>query len=79
MLLGEGIAWLFDFLGADAVAGGALVPVLRQWRPKERGAFYFVYVGRKYGVPKVAAFIGTALELVAGPNPTSRIRGVARG
>lgn len=79
LLLGEGIAWLPDFLAADAAAGGALVPVLPQWRPKERAAFYFVYVGRKYGLPKVAAFIETALELVAGPNPTSRIRGVARG
>lgn len=65
LLLGEGIAWLPDFLAADAVAAGALVPALPQWRPKERGAFHFVYVGRKYGLPKVAAFIATALELVA--------------
>jgi DNA-binding transcriptional LysR family regulator len=67
LLLGEGIAWMPDFLAADAVEAGTLVPVLPQWRPKERGAFYFVYVGRKYGLPKVAAFIETALELVAYP------------
>jgi DNA-binding transcriptional LysR family regulator len=67
LLLGEGIAWMPDFLAADAVEAGTLVPVLPQWRPKERGAFYFVYVGRQYGLPKVAAFIETALELVAYP------------
>lgn len=64
LLLGEGIAWMPDFLAADAVEAGTLVPALPQWRPKERGAFYFVYVGRKYGLPKVEAFIETALELV---------------
>lgn len=63
LLLGEGIAWLPDFLAADAAQAGTLMPVLSQWRPKERGAFYFVYVGRKYGLPKVQAFIQTALEL----------------
>ena len=28
-------------------------------------AFYFVYLGHKYGLPKVQAFIRMALELVA--------------
>lgn len=68
LLSGEGIAWLPDFLVDEAARAGALVPVLPQWRPKERGAFYFVYVGRKYGLPKVKAFIQTALELT----PASR-------
>lgn len=63
LLLGEGIAWLPDFLAEESAAAGALVPVLPQWQPKERGAFYFLYVGRKYGLPKVQAFIQTALEL----------------
>jgi len=63
LLLGEGIAWLPHFLAEEAAAAGTLVPVLPQWRPKERGAFYFVYVGRKYGLPKVESFIQTALEL----------------
>lgn len=63
LLLGEGVAWLPDFLVDETAAGGALVPVLSQWRPKERGVFYFVYVGRQYGLPKVQAFIQTALEL----------------
>lgn len=64
LLLEAGIAWLPDFLAEDALRAGALVPVLPQWRPKDRGAFYFVYVGRKYGLPKVQAFIQTALELI---------------
>jgi DNA-binding transcriptional LysR family regulator len=63
LLLGEGIAWLPDFLAEEAAAAGTLVPVLPQWRPKERGAFYFVYPGRQYGLPKVQAFIETAIEL----------------
>lgn len=65
LLLGEGIGWLPDFLAEDAAGAGALVPVLAGWRPKERGAFYFVYVGRKYGLPKVQAFIETALQVVS--------------
>jgi DNA-binding transcriptional LysR family regulator len=48
------------------------VPVLPQWRPKERGAFYFVYAGRKYGLPKVQAFIQTALELAPALGNTSK-------
>lgn len=64
LLLGEGIAWMPDFLVADAVEAGTLVPVLSQWRPKDRGAFYFLYLSRKYGLPKVEAFIETALQLV---------------
>ncbi len=63
LLLGDGIAWLPDFLAEEAAEAGTLVPVLPQWRPKERAAFYFVYVGRKYGLPKVQAFIETALEV----------------
>lgn len=63
LLLGAGIAWLPDFLAEDAAAAGALVPVLPQWRPKDRAVFHFVYAGRRYGLPKVEAFIETALEL----------------
>lgn len=68
LLSGQGIAWLPDFLADEAAQAGTLVPVLPQWRPKEPGAFYFVYVGRKYGLPKVKAFIQTAQELM----PVSR-------
>jgi DNA-binding transcriptional LysR family regulator len=68
LLLGQGIGWLPDFLAEDAVQAGRLVPVLPQWRTKERAAVYFVYVGRKYGLPKVRAFIETASELA----PVSR-------
>ena len=68
LLSGQGIGWLPDFLAEDGGQGGRLVPVLPQWRPKERAAVYFVYVGRKYGLPKVRAFIETAMELA----PVSR-------
>lgn len=79
LLLGEGIAWLPDFLAEDAAEAGALVPVLSQWRPKERGVFYFVYPGRKYGLPKVEAFIQTALEAVPGhPTASARTAGPSR-
>ena len=66
ILLGEGIAWLPDFLVADAAEAGKLVRVLSHWRPKEqrRGTCYFVYAGHRYALPKVEAFIETALELV---------------
>ena len=63
LLLGQGIAWLPDFLAEEAAQAGTLVPVLPQWAPKAQGAFYFVYVGRQYGLPKVQAFMETALEV----------------
>jgi DNA-binding transcriptional LysR family regulator len=63
LILGEGIGWLPDFLAADAVANGALEPVLKRWDVKLGGAFYFVYTGRKYASPKVQAFIQTALSM----------------
>jgi DNA-binding transcriptional LysR family regulator len=42
--LGDGIAWLPDFLTADAAKAGKLVQVLPQWRPKQQqlGTCYFV-------------------------------------
>ena len=66
IVLGEGIAWLPDFLVEDAVEAGKLVPVLSQWRPKKQQlwTYYFVYAGRRYALPKVEGFIQTALELV---------------
>jgi DNA-binding transcriptional LysR family regulator len=64
-ILGEGISWLPDFLSADAVEAGTLVPVLPQWKSKGIGAFYFVYASRKYASPKVQAFIQTALDVVS--------------
>jgi DNA-binding transcriptional LysR family regulator len=66
IVLGEGIAWLPDYLTEDAAEAGKLVRVLSQWRPKEqeRGTLYFVYAGRQYAQAKVESFIQTALELV---------------
>ena len=63
-ILGEGIAWLPDFLAADAVEAGTLIPVLPNWKSKEMGNIHFVYAGRKYASPKVQAFIQVALEVV---------------
>jgi DNA-binding transcriptional LysR family regulator len=63
-ILGEGIAWLPDFHVEDAVEAGRLVRVLPQWQPKRWGIFYFVFAGRRYALPKVEAFIQTALGLV---------------
>ncbi len=67
LLLGEGIAWLPDFLAFDAMAEGTLVPVLPDWTSTQGGAVYFVYAGHKYPSPKVQAFMATALEITAGP------------
>jgi DNA-binding transcriptional LysR family regulator len=64
-VLGQGIAWLPDFLAADAVEAGSLVPVLPNWKSKTIGNIYFVYAGRKYSSPKVQAFIQVALDTLA--------------
>lgn len=64
-VLGEGIAWLPDFLAADAVEAGSLVAVLPHWKSKAMGSIYFVYAGGKYASPKVQAFIRVALDIVA--------------
>jgi DNA-binding transcriptional LysR family regulator len=64
-VLGEGIAWLPDFLAADAVEAGALVSVLPNWKSQAMGNIYFVYAGRQYASPKVQAFIQVALEVVS--------------
>ena len=65
IVLGEGIAWLPDFLVEDAVKTGKLVRVLSQWRPKRQQlwSYYFVYAGGRYALPKVEGFVHTALEL----------------
>jgi DNA-binding transcriptional LysR family regulator len=65
-VLGEGIAWLPDFLAADAAKAGALVAVLPAWKSTSMGNhIHFVYAGRKYASPKVQAFIKVAEEVVA--------------
>ena len=66
IVMGQGIAWLPNYLTSDAAEAGKLVRVLSQWRPKQqqRGTLYFVYAGRQYALPKVESFIQTALELV---------------
>jgi len=70
IVLGDGIAWLPDFLVADAVEAGKLVRVLSQWRPKKQQlwTYHFVHACRRYAVPKVEGFIQTALELYGLPH-----------
>ncbi|MGY4625367.1 LysR substrate-binding domain-containing protein [Bradyrhizobium sp. USDA 4486] len=62
----EGMAWLPDYLTADAVKAGKLVRVLSEWRTKQQrpATLYFVYAGRQYALPKVESFIQTAFEQV---------------
>jgi DNA-binding transcriptional LysR family regulator len=75
ILLGEGIAWLPDFVTADAAAAGKLVRVLPHLWPKKHqalGVCYFVYAGRQYALPKVESFIQTALELFGGTGEQRR-------
>ena len=66
IVLGEGIAWLQDALVTDTVKAGGLVRILSQWRPKQEpwSTGYFIYPSRQYALPKLEAFIQTALELV---------------
>jgi DNA-binding transcriptional LysR family regulator len=74
IVLGEGIAWLPNFLVEDAVKAGKLVRVLSQWRPKKQqlGTCYFVYAGHRHAVPKVERFIQTALSWSSGPRSQCR-------
>jgi DNA-binding transcriptional LysR family regulator len=74
IVLGEGIAWLPDFVTADAAKAGKLVRVLPQWRPEQQklGTCYFVYAGRQYALPKVECFIQTALEMFGGTGEQRR-------
>jgi len=80
IVLGEGIAWLPDFLVGDAVEAGKLVRVLSQWRPKKRQlwTYHFVHAGRRYAVPKVEGFIQTALELHGLPHENADCSGKAQ-
>jgi DNA-binding transcriptional LysR family regulator len=65
-VLGEGVAWLPDFLAADAVKAGHLVAVLPAWKSKSMANhIHFVYPGRQYASPKVQAFIQVAEQIVA--------------
>jgi DNA-binding transcriptional LysR family regulator len=76
ILLGEGIAWLPDFVAADAAEAGKLVRVLPHWWPKKQalGVCYLVYAGRQYALPRVESFIQTALELFSGTGEERRGR-----
>jgi DNA-binding transcriptional LysR family regulator len=76
ILLGEGIAWLGDFLTVDEAEAGKLVRALPNWWPKRQtlGTTYFVYAGRQYALPKVESFIQTALEVFGGTGEQGWLR-----
>ncbi len=65
ILLGTGVGWLPDFLVADEVAQGLLVPVLQGWKAKAEGHVYFTYAGHRRASPNVRAFIDTALDVMS--------------
>src|SRR5262249_6051808 len=75
-VLGEGIAWLPDFLVENAVKAGKLARVLPHWRPKnhELATYHWVHAGRRYALPKVEAFVQTASEMLGAARGTERAR-----
>ncbi len=64
VLLGNCIGWLPNFLVANEVANGSLVPVLPGWTANVNGDVHFVYPGMKRGSANVRAFIETAFDVV---------------
>ncbi len=60
-LAGKGIAWLFDFLVADHVERGELVPVL-EGHPTLAWPIHALYPKNRHLLPKVRAFIDYLAE-----------------
>ena len=65
-IAGKGIAALFDFLVRDALASGALVPVLPD-HPSTTWPIHALYPKNRHLLPKVSAFLGFLDELFAAP------------
>lgn len=68
-LAGLGIALLADFITAQALGSGRLVPVLSEWQVPESG-IYAVYAGAAVP-PKTRAFIDFLVETLARQAPSS--------
>ena len=56
-----GLAWMPDFLAADALADGRLVRILPEWEASPIGIFA-VYTSRSHLAPKVRSFIDHLVE-----------------
>ncbi|MES2509879.1 MAG: LysR substrate-binding domain-containing protein [Pseudomonadota bacterium] len=67
-LAGGGIISQPDFIVADDLARGALVPLLEDWK-REESHVYAVYLSRKFLSPKVRVFIDYLVETLGGGAP----------
>jgi LysR family transcriptional regulator, regulator for bpeEF and oprC len=72
-LAGQGIVHIFDFLVADAIASGALVPLLRDHAPPP-WPIHALYPRNRHLLPKVGVFLDFLTEVFAGPAPRRRRR-----
>lgn len=65
---GGGIISQPDFIVADDLASGALVPLLEGWQ-RDESHVYAVYLSRKFLSPKVRVFIDYLVETLGGGAP----------
>jgi DNA-binding transcriptional LysR family regulator len=62
-IAGSGLVTLFDFLVADAIASGALVPVLED-HPQQSWPIHALYPKNRHLLPKVGVFLDFVSELM---------------
>jgi DNA-binding transcriptional LysR family regulator len=70
---GGGIISQPDFIVADDLASGALVPLLEGWR-RDESHVYAVYLSRKFLSPKVRVFIDYLVEVLGDGTDTEPAR-----
>lgn len=63
-MAGLGICWLFDFMVAEELASGKLVPVLEEYACDER-PIHALYSENRHLLPKVRVFLDFAASLLA--------------
>ncbi|MCY1082509.1 LysR family transcriptional regulator [Archangium lansingense] len=63
---GLGICWLFDFMVAEELASGKVVPVLEEYACDER-PIHALYSENRHLLPKVRVFLDFAASLLAKP------------
>jgi DNA-binding transcriptional LysR family regulator len=66
LLAGMGIARAADFLVAEDIRGGRLVPLLRDFAVDERTDIHIIYPHRKHLAAKVRAFVDFLAPRLAG-------------
>ena len=62
-IAGHGIIWLSEYLVADAISDGRLIPVLTEFETLGTGV-HAVYLARRHLTPKVRAFVDYLVETV---------------